>query len=40
VAGSDEHPKPLRLFDLVRDGGGKITHEEESIFAIVKNANA
>jgi hypothetical protein len=28
MAGSDEHLKPLRLFDLAWNGGSKITAEE------------
>jgi hypothetical protein len=30
MAGSDEHLKPLRLFDLARNGGSQITEEERA----------
>ena len=30
MAGSDEHLKPLRLFNLARDGGLETTDEERS----------
>jgi hypothetical protein len=30
MAGSDEHLKPLRLFDLARNGGSQITEEERT----------